>query len=101
MRQRISRGDRQRVRRRRDGGPGAVRVLLIGDVAGHLDVLRWALGAHGVDLDTATIPDGLVVVQAGDLVHRGPDSAGVIALVDRFLRGPHAEPGHPDRADQA
>lgn len=76
----------------RPGGPGAVRALLIGDVAGHLDALRWALGAHGVDLVTATIPDGLVVVQAGDLVHRGPDSAGVIALVDRFLRGPH-----PDR----
>ena len=75
----------------RPGEPGAVRALLIGDVAGHLDVLRWALGAHGVDLDTATMPDGLVVVQAGDLVHRGPDSAGVIALVDRFLRGPHAE----------
>ena len=75
----------------RPGGPGVVRALLIGDVAGHLDALRWALGAYGVDLGTATIPDGLVVVQAGDLVHRGPDSAGVVALVDRFLRGPHAE----------
>ena len=64
---------------------------MIGDVAGHLDALRWALGAHGVDLATATIPDWLVVVQAGDLVHRGPDSAGVVALVDRFLRGPHPE----------
>ena len=72
-------------------GPGWLRALLIGDVAGHLDALGWALGAHGVDLATATIPDGLVVVQAGDLVHRGPDSAGVVALVDRFLRGPHPE----------
>jgi hypothetical protein len=75
----------------RPGGPGAVRAVLIGDVAGHLDSLRWVLGAYGVDVATATIPDGLVVVQAGDLVHRGPDSAGVIALVDRFLRGPRAE----------
>ncbi len=75
----------------RPGGPLGPRALLIGDVAGHLDALRWALGAHGVDLATATIPDGLVVVQAGDLVHRGPDSAGVIALVDLFLRGRHAE----------
>ncbi len=72
-------------------GPDAARALLIGDVAGHLDALRGALAAHGVDLTTATIPDGLVVVQVGDLVHRGPDSAGVIALVDRFLRGPHAQ----------
>ena len=71
-------------------GPGAARALLIGDVAGHLGALRWALAAHGVDPVTATIPDGLVVVQVGDLVHRGPDSAGVIALVDRFLRGPDA-----------
>ncbi len=67
------------------------RTLLIGDVGGHLDALRWALSAHGVDLATAAIPDGLVVVQVGDLVHRGPASAGVVALVDRFLRGPHAE----------
>ena len=72
-------------------GPDAARALLIGDVAGHLDALRWALGTHGVDLAAATIPDGLVVVQVGDLVHRGPDPAGVIALVDRFLRGPHAQ----------
>jgi hypothetical protein len=72
-------------------GPSGARALLIGDVAGHLNALRWALRAHGVDLATATVPDGLVVVQVGDLVHRGPDSAGVIALVDRFLRGPRAE----------
>ncbi len=67
-----------------------MRALLIGDVAGHLDSLREALAAHGVDVATATIPDWLVVVQVGDLVHRGPDSAGVLALVDRFLRGSSA-----------
>ncbi|MGB7979658.1 MAG: metallophosphoesterase [Candidatus Nanopelagicales bacterium] len=72
-------------------GAGAAWALLIGDVAGHLDALRWALEAHGVDLVSATVPDGLVVVQVGDLVHRGPDSAGVIALVDRFLRGPYGD----------
>ena len=27
----------------------------------------------------------LLVVQVGDLVHRGPDSAGVVALVERYL----------------
>jgi hypothetical protein len=67
-----------------------MRALVIGDVAGHLGSLRWALGAHGADLARARLPDGLFVVQVGDLVHRGPDSAGVIALVDRFLRGPDA-----------
>ena len=66
----------------------ATRALVIGDVAGHLGELRWALCINGVDVDAATVPEDLVVVQVGDLIHRGPDSAGVIALVDRFLRGP-------------
>lgn len=74
-------------------GPGPLgdRVLVIGDVAGHLGALRSMLSAYGIDSERATIPEGLVVVQAGDLVHRGPDSAGVIALVDAFLRGPDAD----------
>lgn len=66
----------------------ATKALVIGDVAGHLRELRWALRIYGVDVDAARVPDDLVVVQVGDLIHRGPDSAGVIALVDRFLRGP-------------
>ena len=40
--------------------------------------------------DVGALPDDLVVVQVGDLVHRGPDSAGVVALVDRYL---HSQPG--------
>ncbi|GAA4384284.1 hypothetical protein GCM10023147_04530 [Tsukamurella soli] len=32
------------------------------------------------------LPDDLVVIQVGDLIHRGPDSDGVIALVDHYLR---------------
>ena len=61
------------------------RVAVIGDVGGHLSHLRAALtslGAHGDDL---RLPDGLTVVQVGDLVDRGPDSTGVLALVDHYL----------------
>jgi hypothetical protein len=61
------------------------RVAVIGDIAGHLAELRAELVRLGADGGTLELPDGLTVVQLGDLVHRGPDSAGVIALVDRYL----------------
>jgi len=41
--------------------------------------------ALGADPDFGTLPDDLIVVQVGDLVHKGPDSVGAIALADRFL----------------
>lgn len=61
------------------------RLALIGDIGGHLDQLTEALLSLGADPDRALLPPGLTVIQVGDLVHRGPDSAGVVALVDRFL----------------
>lgn len=62
------------------------RVALIGDVAGHLRELGTELVRLGADPLTHRLPDDLTVIQVGDLIHRGPDSAGVIALVDRYLR---------------
>jgi hypothetical protein len=61
-------------------------TAVLGDVGGHLDALRNALEALGADTTAGTLPAGLTVVQVGDLVHRGPDSAGCVALVDRFRR---------------
>ena len=58
---------------------------MIGDVSGHLDALGAELRRLGAS-PRGRIPDDLVVVQVGDLVHRGPDSDGVIALVDRYLQ---------------
>jgi hypothetical protein len=66
--------------------PGGHRVAVIGDVGGHLAALRRELVRLGADRDTGELPADLTVVQVGDLVHRGPDSAGVVALVDRHLR---------------
>ena len=61
------------------------RVAVIGDVAGHLDELRGELERLGASGPELRLPDDLTVVQVGDLVHRGPDSDGVVALVDHYL----------------
>ncbi len=67
------------------------RVAVIGDLAGHLDELRAELRRLGADPATDELPGDLIVVQVGDLIHRGPDSAGVVALVDQYLR---EQPAH-------
>lgn len=62
-----------------------MRVAVIGDVGGHRDELRRELYRLGAIGRLGRLPDDLVVVQVGDLVHRGPDSDGVVELVDRYL----------------
>jgi hypothetical protein len=56
------------------------RIAIIGDVGGCVDALVTALSTLTDDPDT-------VIVQVGDLIDRGPDSAGVLALVDQRIRG--------------
>jgi hypothetical protein len=63
------------------------RIAVIGDVGGHMWVLRRCLQELGADTTAGTVPDDLVIVQVGDLVHKGPDSTGVLALVDRMMTG--------------
>ncbi len=63
---------------------GHQRVAVIGDLAGQLDELTTQLRRLGAD-DEGRLPADLVVVQVGDLVHRGPDSDGVVELVDHYL----------------
>jgi hypothetical protein len=60
-------------------------VAVIGDVGGHRDELEGALIDLGWNPETGLLPSGLVVVQLGDLVHRGPDSTGVLDLVERVM----------------
>jgi hypothetical protein len=72
------------VAARAEQGP-AHRVAVIGDVGGHLDELRDELRRLGADPGTGRLPDDLTVVQVGDLVHRGPASDAVVAMVDGYL----------------
>jgi hypothetical protein len=51
-----------------------VTVLIIGDVGGCADQLAAAV-------DPVLGADGTVVIQVGDLIDRGPDTAGVLAIV--------------------
>ncbi len=63
------------------------RIALIGDVQGYAHRLEAALRNLGADPDCGMLPEDLTVVQLGDLVHKGPDSTGCVAIVDRFLSG--------------
>ncbi|WP_410664091.1 metallophosphoesterase family protein [Amycolatopsis sp. lyj-84] len=59
------------------------RVAIIGDVGGHPDQLRRALAWLGAS--EGELPLDLTVIQVGDLVDRGPDSAGVLDIVATLL----------------
>lgn len=61
-----------------------MRIAVIGDVGGHAESLRSELARLGAHSD-GSLPDDLIVVQVGDLIHRGPHSAQVVDLVDRYL----------------
>ncbi len=60
-------------------------VVVIGDVGGHPDQLRWALSHIGARGERLVLPDDVIVVQVGDLVDRGPDSSGALRLVREYL----------------
>lgn len=70
----------------------ARRIALLGDLSGHLKPLLTTLAELGVEVDDRDVPrrvswpDDLVVVQVGDLVHKGPVSELVVAVVDALFR---------------
>ncbi|MEY4269314.1 MAG: hypothetical protein RLZZ58_530 [Pseudomonadota bacterium] len=73
----------------RDGGPcapGGVRVYAVGDVHGRLDLLDELLAQ--IAADSAASPDRRhVLVMLGDLIDRGPESAGVVDRLTRIPKG--------------
>ncbi len=78
--------------------PAGERIYAVGDIHGRLDLLRALIPAIEAD-DAARGPAQTCVVLLGDLVDRGPDSAGVIAAARawgqlrrvRILLGNHEE----------
>lgn len=56
------------------------RYDIVGDVHGCLDALRRLMAALGYD-EAGRHPEGRTLVFVGDLINRGPDSAGVLRLV--------------------
>lgn len=80
------------------GIPAGERVYAIGDIHGRADLMRDMIDLIEAD-DAARGPAGTTVILLGDLVDRGPDSAGVIRLARdwgtrrtvRYLQGNHEE----------
>lgn len=78
--------------------PDGERVYAIGDIHGRLDLFRRMIATIEAD-DAARTPAKTTVILLGDLVDRGPDSAGVIATARewaqrrtvRMLAGNHEE----------
>lgn len=63
-----------------------MQIAVIGDVGGHLAALYDELVRLGMDPASYELPADLTVVQVGDLIHKGPDSDGVVAMVDELMR---------------
>lgn len=61
-------------------------AAIFGDIGGHSELFAEALENLGCDVDAGTVPEDLTIIQVGDLVDRGPDSDGVVEMVDRFIR---------------
>lgn len=78
--------------------PAGARVYAVGDVHGRADLLSALIDAIEAD-DAAQAPAQTTCIMLGDLVDRGPDSVGVVALVRgwqqrrsvRVLGGNHEE----------
>lgn len=79
--------------------PDGQRIYAVGDIHGRLDLLDDLLARIGADI-AARAPAAVTLMFLGDLVDRGPDSAGVVERLrdqplpgceTRFLMGNHEE----------
>lgn len=66
-------------------------IYIYGDIGGHFEPFLESLARDaGVDIENQDIPEGTVIIQVGDLVHRGPRSDELVAWVDEAMK---ANPG--------
>lgn len=78
--------------------PSGQRVYAVGDIHGRLDLFQNVIDLIEED-DAERAPATTTVVLLGDLIDRGPDSAGVVALARKwgeqrwieYLKGNHEE----------
>lgn len=61
------------------------KIAVFGDVGGHYTPFVNGLTDIGVDIKNMSIPEDMVVVQVGDLVHKGPDSDLCVELADDMM----------------
>jgi hypothetical protein len=59
---------------------------VFGDTGGHAPQLFGALEELGIDWKTGVIPDGVRIIHCGDLIHKGPNSKVLLAVVDTLIR---------------
>lgn len=59
---------------------------VFGDTGGHYRQLRAGLEAIGYNTETHKLPEDMVVIHCGDLLHKGPNSAAVIFMVNRVMK---------------
>lgn len=55
---------------------------VFGDVGGHASSFFASLSSLGVNIETGEIPEGIHIVQVGDLIHQGPTVSGRDKLRD-------------------
>lgn len=61
-------------------------IFVFGDTGGHYKQLFNGLKAIGMNPDTYELPDDTMVIHVGDLVHKGPLSGKVIAMIDTIMK---------------
>lgn len=67
-----------------------MRYEIFGDTGGHYLPLFRALKELGFDETTGKLPADVFIIHLGDLIHKGPDSVGVLELVQCVI---DANPG--------
>lgn len=68
-----------------------MQIHVYGDIGGWFDPFMRSLERIGVNVETGEIPADTIIVQVGDLIHRGPDSDKLVAWVDHAMRMNNAE----------
>jgi hypothetical protein len=58
---------------------------IFGDTGGHYRQLKAGLEAIGFNPETNKLPEDVIVVHCGDLLHKGPNSAAVLFMVNRIM----------------